>query len=49
MIVNAYKLTAGALICIHATVAEIFLLTTTRIRLMGKKKKFRERDIAMSK
>jgi hypothetical protein len=49
MIVNAYRLIAGAPICIQPTVAEIFRLTATRIRLIGKKKKFNDNDMAMSK
>ena len=49
MIVREYKLTAGALICIHATVADIFLFVATRMRLMGKKKKFKDKEMAISK
>lgn len=45
MIVNAYSEMAGALICIHPTVADIFSLMATRSKLMGKKKKFNESDI----
>ena len=39
MMVKAYREMAGAPICIHPTVAEIFLFRATRIKLMGKKKK----------
>ena len=49
MIVSAYKDIAGADICMYATVAEIFSFNTTRIKLMGKKKKFKDNDIAIKK
>ncbi len=45
MIVKAYNDTSGALICIQLTVAEIFSLRKTRIKLIGKKKKFKVKEI----
>lgn len=44
MMVNAYSEIEGADICIHPTVAEILSLIATRMRLMGKKKKFAAKD-----
>lgn len=49
MIVSAYKETAGADICMYATVAEIFSFNPTLIKLIGKKKKFNDSDIAIRK
>ena len=49
MIVSAYREIAGADICMYATVAEIFSFNATLIKLMGKKKKFSDNDIAIKK
>ena len=45
MMVSAYKLTLGADCCIHPTVAAIFRLIKTRIKLIGKNKKLSESEI----